>query len=86
MADDRVKQVKEASDIVTVVGSYLGSAVPSRDIPRYVDLWLDEIETLDKVARRTFGLSDSDSHGNPVVNIAMLAIDPESVRVDQRDA
>ena len=23
----------------TVVGSYLGSAVPSRDIPRYVDLW-----------------------------------------------
>ncbi|MEL4320390.1 alcohol dehydrogenase catalytic domain-containing protein [Leifsonia sp. YIM 134122] len=23
----------------TVIGSYLGSAVPSRDIPRYVDLW-----------------------------------------------
>ncbi len=23
----------------TVVGSYLGSSVPSRDIPRYVDLW-----------------------------------------------
>ena len=23
----------------TIVGSYLGSAVPSRDIPRYVDLW-----------------------------------------------
>ena len=23
----------------TVVGSYLGSAVPSRDIPRYVDMW-----------------------------------------------
>ncbi|MBO3101612.1 alcohol dehydrogenase catalytic domain-containing protein [Cellulomonas fengjieae] len=23
----------------TVVGSYLGSAVPARDIPRYVDLW-----------------------------------------------
>jgi alcohol dehydrogenase len=23
----------------TIVGSYLGSAVPQRDIPRYVDLW-----------------------------------------------
>jgi Zn-dependent alcohol dehydrogenase len=23
----------------TIIGSYLGSAVPSRDIPRYVDLW-----------------------------------------------
>ena len=23
----------------TIVGSYLGSAVPSRDIPRYADLW-----------------------------------------------
>src|SRR3978361_737855 len=23
----------------TIVGSYLGSAVPERDIPRYVELW-----------------------------------------------
>ena len=23
----------------TVVGSYLGSSVPERDIPRYVELW-----------------------------------------------
>ena len=27
-----------------------------------------------------------DAGNNPVVNIALLAIDPESVRVDQRDA
>jgi hypothetical protein len=48
---------------------------------------VDEIETLDKVARRTYGLSDGDPHGNNVmVNIALLGIDPESVRVDQRDA
>ena len=47
---------------------------------------VDEIEKLDKVARRTFGLSDGDSHGNnAVVNIALLGIDPESVRVDQPD-
>jgi hypothetical protein len=48
---------------------------------------IDEIEKLDKVARRTFGLSDGDSHDNNVmVNIALLGIDPESVRVDQRDS
>ena len=23
----------------TVVGSYLGSSVPARDVPRYVELW-----------------------------------------------
>ena len=48
---------------------------------------VDEIEKLDRVARRTYGLSDSDSHSNnAVVNIALLGVDPESVRVDQRDA
>jgi hypothetical protein len=34
---------------------------------------VDRIEKLDKVARRTFGLSDSDAHGdNFAVNIAIL--------------
>ncbi len=47
---------------------------------------VNQIEKLDEVARRTFSLSDGDSHGNAVVNIALLGIDPESVRVDQRDA
>jgi hypothetical protein len=47
---------------------------------------VDQIEKLDKVARRSFGLSDGDSDGNNLmVNIALLGIDPESVRVDQRD-
>ena len=48
---------------------------------------VDQIEKLDKVARRTFGLSDGHSDGsNPVVNIALLELRPEDVRVDQRDA
>jgi hypothetical protein len=48
---------------------------------------VDQIETLDKVARRTFGLSDGHSDGsNPIVNIALLGIRPEDLRVDQRDA
>ena len=47
---------------------------------------IDKVEKADRVARRTFGLSDDDSHGNnAVVNIALLGIDPESVCVDQRD-
>jgi len=29
------------SEARTVVGSYLGSSVPSRDVPAYADLWLD---------------------------------------------
>jgi hypothetical protein len=48
---------------------------------------VDQIETLDKVARRTFGLSDGDSHGNNLlVNIALLDVDPESIKVRSTDA
>jgi hypothetical protein len=40
---------------------------------------IDEIEKLDKVARRTFGLSDNGTHGASVmVNIALLGCDPNS--------
>ncbi|GAA1945112.1 alcohol dehydrogenase catalytic domain-containing protein [Microbacterium deminutum] len=34
-----VSPLQLTAEARTVVGSYLGSAVPSRDIPRYVDLW-----------------------------------------------
>ena len=48
---------------------------------------VDEIEKLDKVARRTFGLSDGHSDGsNPIVNIALLGIKPEELMVEGRDA
>jgi hypothetical protein len=48
---------------------------------------IDEIEKLDKVARRTFGLSDDDSHGNNLlVNIALLGVDPAAVQVRSTDA
>ncbi len=48
---------------------------------------VDQIEKLDKVARRTFGLSDDDSHGNNLlVNIALLGIDPRTVAVRDTDA
>jgi hypothetical protein len=48
---------------------------------------IDQIEKLDKVARRTFGLSDGDSDGsNLMVNIALLDIDPAAIQVRSTDA
>jgi hypothetical protein len=60
--------------------------IETMDGPEILDS-VDEIEKLDKVARRTFGLSDSDSHGNNVVvNLALLGLKPEELMVEGRDA
>lgn len=42
----------------TVIGSYLGSAVPSRDIPRYVDLWRSGRLPLERLVSARIGLGD----------------------------
>lgn len=42
----------------TVVGSYLGSSVPSRDIPRYVDLWRAGRLPLESLVSARIGLED----------------------------
>jgi alcohol dehydrogenase len=42
----------------TVVGSYLGSSVPSRDIPVYVDLWRQGRLPVEKLVSRTVALRD----------------------------
>ncbi|WP_020013065.1 zinc-binding dehydrogenase [Promicromonospora sukumoe] len=42
----------------TVVGSYLGSAVPGRDIPRYVELWRDGRLPLDRLVSDRITLDD----------------------------
>ena len=43
---------------------------------------IDKVEKTDRVARRTYGLNDGEASGpNAVVNIAMLGVDPESVRI-----
>ncbi|ROQ40778.1 alcohol dehydrogenase [Frondihabitans sp. PhB188] len=41
----------------TVVGSYLGSSVPSRDIPVYVDLWRKGLLPVEKLVSSTIPLS-----------------------------
>ena len=42
----------------TVVGSYLGSAVPERDIPRYVELWRSGRLPLERLVSSHIGLSE----------------------------
>ncbi|WP_084106605.1 zinc-binding dehydrogenase [Demequina sp. NBRC 110056] len=42
----------------TVVGSYLGSAVPARDIPRYVTLWREGRLPLERLVSARIGLAD----------------------------
>jgi hypothetical protein len=43
---------------------------------------IDEVEKLDKVARRTFGLDETGYGGNNLlVNVAILGIPPERVMV-----
>jgi alcohol dehydrogenase len=45
------------SEARTVVGSYLGSSVPARDIPVYVDLWRKGRLPVEKLVSRTVPLS-----------------------------
>ncbi|NLG55060.1 MAG: alcohol dehydrogenase catalytic domain-containing protein [Rhodococcus sp.] len=42
----------------TIIGSYLGSAVPSRDIPRYEQLWRDGTLPVEKLISSRISLSD----------------------------
>lgn len=38
-AEARIKPLDLVAKARTIVGSYLGSAIPSRDIPKFIDLW-----------------------------------------------
>lgn len=44
----------------TIVGSYLGSAVPSRDIPRYIELWRAGRLPLERLVSSRIRLGDID--------------------------
>lgn len=41
-AESTIRPVVLTSEARTVIGSYLGSAVPARDIPKYAQLWRDD--------------------------------------------
>ena len=40
----------------TLIGSYLGSAVPARDIPRFVEMWRDGRLPVEALVSSTIGL------------------------------
>lgn len=42
----------------TIIGSYLGSSLPARDIPRFVDLWRAGRLPVERLASATIGLDD----------------------------
>jgi Zn-dependent alcohol dehydrogenase len=45
----------------TVIGSYLGSAVASRDIPRYIELWRAGLLPIERLISSQIGLSELDA-------------------------
>jgi Zn-dependent alcohol dehydrogenase len=55
-----VSPLRLTAEARTVVGSYLGSAVPSRDIPRYVDLWRSGRLPLERLVSSRIALDDID--------------------------
>ncbi|MGO4490998.1 alcohol dehydrogenase, partial [Arthrobacter sp. 2YAF22_2] len=42
----------------TIVGSYLGSAVPARDIPKYAQLWRDGKLPVEELISSRIALAD----------------------------
>ena len=54
------------SEARTVVGSYLGSSVPARDVPAFADLWLDGRLPVERLVSGRVALED--------VNAAMDAL------------
>jgi alcohol dehydrogenase len=42
----------------TIKGSYMGSSVPVRDIPRYIGLYQAGLLPVDRLLERTIGLDD----------------------------
>lgn len=57
-AVSRLHPLTLTAEARTVVGSYLGSAVPSRDIPLYVDLWRQGRLPVERLVSARIGLDD----------------------------
>ncbi|MCR2813929.1 alcohol dehydrogenase catalytic domain-containing protein [Microbacterium sp. zg.Y1084] len=56
-----VSPLQLTAEARTVIGSYLGSAVPARDIPRYIDLWRAGRLPLERLVTSRIGLADIDA-------------------------
>ena len=60
-AQSHITPVTLTAEARTVIGSYLGSAVPSRDIPVYADLWRAGKLPVEELISDTIGLTDLNS-------------------------
>ncbi len=54
----RLRSASRNVHAVTIIGSYLGSAVPSRDIPKYVEMWRDGKLPVEKLISHRIRLDD----------------------------
>lgn len=55
-AESTIRPVVLTSEARTVIGSYLGSAVPARDIPKYAQLWRENRLPVDELVSSTMPL------------------------------
>lgn len=55
-----VSPLQLTAEARTIIGSYLGSAVPARDIPRYIDFWRAGRLPLERLVTSRIGLTDID--------------------------
>ncbi len=53
-----LQHVSMVAEERTIKGSYLGSCVPKRDIPRYIDLYLQGKLPIDKLMGERMALDD----------------------------
>lgn len=60
-ARSEISPLQLTAEARTVIGSYLGSAVPSRDIPHYVELWRSGRLPLEKLVSSRIALGDIDA-------------------------
>lgn len=54
----RIPAAQLTAEARTLVGSYLGSAVPARDVPTYAQMWLDGALPVEKLISSTVRLDD----------------------------
>ncbi|MCX5046574.1 alcohol dehydrogenase catalytic domain-containing protein [Aldersonia sp. NBC_00410] len=54
----QIAPLRLVAEARTIVGSYLGSAVPARDIPRYAQLWREGRLPVEKLISARIGLDD----------------------------
>ncbi|MGV9194010.1 alcohol dehydrogenase catalytic domain-containing protein [Microbacterium sp. MC2] len=60
-ARSEISPLQLTAEARTVIGSYLGSAVPSRDIPHYVELWRSGRLPLEKLVSSRIRLDEIDT-------------------------